>query len=279
MHVVEGCPTPQGRLLMSRRLASSMLVILTGLSLTGCMSVRDFERPTSAATASEQQLSQLPETPEDTVPPPAPPVEPVGSATWSMLSANGFSYDVTVSAFPALTGGSNGTHTIGSKCSFNPQVDIAIPVLVNFTATTEGFETPIKASFISKHQTNRAYQGAGVAPVREDKRLRVESYYSKETKCRTWSSTNLWGDTNLAGVEWDDPVPTGESREHRFTVIITNFRTPNTPDGDWELLDWIELRPTIAAASDTTTGQYSDVDGMNLNVSRRGLTLSGQVLE
>lgn len=50
-------------------------------------------------------------------------------------------------------------------------------------------------------------------------------------------------------------------------------------DGDWELVDWIELRPTIAAASDTRTGQDSDIDGMKLNVSLRGLTLSGQVLE
>lgn len=207
-----------------------------------------------------------------------PPV-PAPSVTIPISSPNGYSFDLTLAVDKPTTGGENGEHVIGSVCDFDSNVDIAIPVKMTVTATTESFATPINAHVIAHHASDLDYAGSGVAPMRDDDRLRVEEYYSSSSECRTWSTTNLYGygQPEAAGAKWDTPIEQGQQGVHYFTVIVKNFRNPNTPDGDTALLDYIELHSTWSNNTDGTTGTYQAVNS-NLGTSTVGITLAGNIV-
>jgi hypothetical protein len=61
-------------------------------------------------------------------------------------------------------------------------------------------------------------------------------------------------------------------------IIVRNYFTPATPNGDSALLDWITIRPMFSGSAGTS-GQFIDVDSNDLGAySGVGMTLSGQIL-
>lgn len=199
------------------------------------------------------------------------------SAVWHYANGQGYSYDLRITVFPPATSGQNGDNPIGDACDFDPAVDIAVAGVLDATATTAGFDTLIRASFVIEHEQGD-YTGNGTKPTDHDDRIGVEQYFNPDPKCISYSSTNSWGygQPPAAGVVWDEPVAKGTTVRHRFTVIVKNYVSPRTPSGDTALLDWVTIRPMATAikrVGDTDT--YADQDGQSLFRSARGLTLSG----
>ncbi|KAA1376295.1 hypothetical protein [Aeromicrobium fastidiosum] len=209
---------------------------------------------------------------------PAPEPAVAGTSRWDYATEDGYSYDLEISVKEPVEGGVNGDNVIGSVCDFDPALDIAVPGVLRATATTADFGTSIRAAFIVQH-IDGDYSGAGTPPTRDDDRVRVEQYFSSDPTCREYSSTNLWGYAapEASSVAFGDPVAAGDTVEHRFTVIVKNYRSPNTPDGDRALLDWITIRPMAKGPGRVgEPGTFSDQKGTDLYSSSVGLTLSGR---
>lgn len=217
---------------------------------------------------------------------PAGPAAPVytpspdqqGSITWRMESSKGYSYDLRMVLDPATDGGTIGEHNIGVACDFDPARDVVIPGRLIATATTEGFPTSISASLIMQKQTNSEYSGQGVTPQQDDGRLSIEQYFMDGPKCTSGSSTGSWVGSGTFAVRWPDPVENGDSVQSRFAIIVKDVYTPNTPEGDPELLDWIEVRATVSGMSNEQTGPFTDPEGASFNVSTKGITLNGDIV-
>ncbi|MFT4287302.1 DUF2510 domain-containing protein [Nocardioides sp.] len=270
------------------------VLVLGVLAVAGCVAVAGVVVATSrsghgsssgAAKAATTSVAVPTPTPtvEDTstptpTPTPTPSPGPAHSASWDYANEAGYSYRLTISLYDPVDGGLSGGHQIGEACDFDPAADIAIPGVMEAVATTAGFATDLRASFIIEHIAGD-YTGAGVMPSKDDDRVRVEQYFSDGSECREYSSTNIWGygAPSAASVHWENPVEEGGRVSHRFTVIVKDYLTPRTPEGDAALLDWITIRPMATTGGEMGDADtYLDVAGTDLYRSERGLTLSGE---
>src|SRR5690606_39266241 len=65
--------------------------------------------------------------------------------TWTMRNAQGYTFTASLEVGSPTTTLTVGDYRLGQSCGFDPALDIAIPVTMTVTSTTEGFETPISA--------------------------------------------------------------------------------------------------------------------------------------
>lgn len=241
------------------------------------------DRRIEAVAEAEEAEAELTPAPEP-VTPPASTLD--ASASWSFRNQAGYSYDMTISLGEPVRfePDSSQTHPrssdsmYGSACTIDPESDIIIPAEWTATATTQGFDTEVKMSAIIS-DTGEGYQGSGIAPNREDGRVSIEQYFSDGPNCADFSSTNLWGYAQAGGfgVSFLEPMTTGKTSRHAFIIVVRDYFTPATPDGDTALLDWIVVRPL--AGGDKTDGAavYTDIGPMNMGIySMSGLTLNGR---
>lgn len=163
--------------------------------------------------------------------------------TWQFKDAQGYSFTATVDVQQPtgtfsvdntswnLEGGTKGKrHELGDSCSFDPTSDIAVPVKVRVTATTERFETSVSLQF-------------AVTSSREFSRTRtfsIESYYTDYSHCDSVSS-GFWGGTASNRVSWNNPLATNASGIATFAVIIHDWKTPNAPNGDTAALPQLTI--------------------------------------
>ena len=123
------------------------------------------------------------------------------------------------------------------------------------------------------------YAGSGIAPFNGDDRVSVEQYFSDGPHCSTFSSSNIWGYGQAGGfgVSFADPLANGAGARSEFAIIVRNYYTPATPDGDLALLDWITVRPLTGGDKTDPATAFVDVTSSYLGIySTTGLTLSGQ---
>lgn len=201
--------------------------------------------------------------------------------TWNFANEAGFSYRLAIDvASPAQSHPEDSSFKVGASCGFDATRDIAVPVTLSATATTAGYETPISARF-TLNSDNYRYGGDGVAPHRDDDRVRVEQKFSDGTECKTLSSTNLWGYAQPPGigVSWQSPIAEGRTVQHQLFVIVKDYYLPAHPKGDVALLDFIAIRPLFGGNNQDAANMYRDTDGANLGIySNRRLTLNGTTL-
>lgn len=279
--------SPVGRF-WARRASVIFSVFFVGLLLVACGPFESGPPPTP--------------TPIPPTPTPAPTPTPTPTmdekyphqATWRFRNQSGYSYEMTIMLgepmrFPesgSLRHPDSWDFLLEDVCSVDPQFDVVIPAYWVAEATTTGFATPIsmRAIFASEgtgNRTNGDYTGRGVAPYRGDSRLRVAQNFSDGPKCSTFSSTDYWGYGGSSGfsVQWSDPFPHGRSAWHPFFIVVKDYYSPATPQGDKALLDWIILRPLSGGDMDNAGMVYSDSDGASLGIySNRGITLSGKII-
>ncbi len=215
--------------------------------------------------------------------PTTPPVPVVAGATWTFANQSGYSYRMS---FTVGTPGryrkdethpASSTAVYGSACSINAATDLVIPVTWSATATTSGYKTQIAMrALISK--TGIAYTGAGIAPFDGDNRVLIEQYFSSGPVCDTESSTNIWGygHSDGFGVQFNDPIAEGGRAQAAFTIIVKNYFTPATPQGDTVLLDWISIRPLFGGDNSDAANVYHDTGDTYLGIySATGISLRG----
>jgi type II secretory pathway pseudopilin PulG len=180
--------------------------------------------------------------------------------TWTMSDSQGYGFTATLS-IDAPTTTASGTigntltesgysYELGDACGFDPAVDIAIPITMKVTATTQGFDTIISA-LVTISQSGR---------VSTPHEIAVEAYYSEGPQCKT----PTYGSTILNGVQWADPMETGASGNHEFFVIIRQWKTPATPNGDTAFLDNVSMRVSGGQGS-----SYSTSSNQQLFLSNR----------
>lgn len=211
----------------------------------------------------------------------------VNSNEWKYKNEQGFSYTIQINIWEPLSGENavgtahpaDSSRKLGAAASFDPVTDIAVPVsaIVINTTEHEQFETVLGVSFIL-NTAGREYTGSGIAPTRDDGRITVELFYSDGPTVKQFSSTNLWGyaQTGGWGVTWSDATKTGAVRRTNFFVIVHNYYSPATPEGDLALLDWITLRP-MRSSADPFSGFYDADETYIFGASKVGITLYGSV--
>jgi hypothetical protein len=179
--------------------------------------------------------------------------------TWVFTTADGYSYTAAVEVDEATTtfttqvrnGETTQTLSLGDACSFDPATDIAVPVTARMTATTQGFDTTTNTTF--------SVSINGRPAIAHE--ITVETYFANGVACQTpsYGSSISWNTVSM------DALATGSSSTHTFAVIIHDWRTPATPNGDSAFLDAVVIRLSGSYSSGYTT------------TNTQSLTLSDQV--
>ena len=179
--------------------------------------------------------------------------------TWAFTTADGYSYTAAVEVDEATTtfstqvrnGETTQTLNLGDACSFDPATDIAVPVTARMTATTQGFDTTTNTTF--------SVSINGRPAIAHE--ITVETYFANGVACQTpsYGSSISWNTVSL------EALATGSSSTHTFAVIIHDWRTPATPNGDSAFLDAVVIRLSGSYSSGYTT------------TNTQSLTLSDQV--
>ena len=198
-------------------------------------SATEKEQAAAAAAAEAQRVEQAAQ---------------VAARTWTMQDPQGYSFTGTLAIGSITTSATHGDYSLGAACGFDPATDVAVPVTLTVTATTQGFDTDVAA--LVSLTVSRSDQPHDVE---------IEGYYSEGPDCET----PAYGSTILDGVSWQEPFSTGQSGVHQFVVIIRAWKTPSTPAGDTAFLDAVQL---------TVNGGQSSGFGAT---ERKSLSLSNKV--
>jgi len=266
---------------------SVLVVLLVILPIVIVQANARHDPPSSEATHTTKKTadpspSDTP-TPEASITPtPTVPPAPAGPS-WNFANQSGYSYRMSFTVGAPGRFHKDETHPAssaaryGSACSIDAATDLVIPVTWSATATTSGYKTRIAMRALIQ-QTGVAYTGAGIAPYDGDDRVLIEQYFTSGPVCNTESSTNIWGygHSDGFGVQFNDPIAEGDRAQAAFTVIIKNYFTPATPQGDTALLDWISIRPLFGGDNSDAANVYHDTGDTYLGIySNTGVSLRG----
>lgn len=263
----------------------AMLALLClALTLSGCG---------GSGSSRSSEPTAIPATPTPTVIPPTPTPTPTISelfpheAKWTYKNNSGYSFDMTLALgnptkIPEdrmFMHPRSRDFNLGNVCSLNPKSDIVIPAYWEAKATTVGWDTPLAmgAMFSSggAGTSNGEYKGRGVAPFSGDGRVSVAQDFSDGSKCSGFDSSDHYGYGGTMGfnVRWIDAVPNGSVRMAPFFIVVRDYYSPATPNGDTSLLDWIVIQPISAGDWDNPAMVFKPVNGSHL-----GFTLNGRLL-
>lgn len=254
-------------------------LFLVLILLAGCGAVESGPAPTTA--------TPIPITPTPTVvPSPTPTMAELfpNEASWHFRNQRGYSYQMSIKVgapmrmpeFGSLPHPAKRDVTVENLCKVDPQFDIVIPVVWSAKATTIGFDTPINMRAIIASGGADDYSGRGVAPSQGDQRILVAQKFSSSQDCSSHSSYN---DDRGFNVEWNDPIPTGTTVTHYFFIIVKDYFTPATPNGDLSLLDSISIVPSSGGDfADSAMLYYDQGARYSHYYSQKQITLSGKVV-
>jgi len=223
---------------------------------------------------------------------------PIAQNVWRFANQDKYSYSETIQVWAPLPHAKvgvshpgNSAVTLGSTCSYNPNTDLVIPASIGAIATTPNFKTSLEANALFVNGSSlgaiasgntsysKPYAGPGTPPADGDNRVSVFESFTSGPVCKDYSSTNIWGYGHAAsfGVNFGQ-ANNGQGGTSDMFIIVRNYFSPATPNGDSALLDWITIRPMFSGSAGTS-GQFVDVDSNDLGAySGVGMTLSGQIL-
>ncbi|MDR1330236.1 MAG: hypothetical protein LBK23_11610 [Oscillospiraceae bacterium] len=182
----------------------------------------------------------------------------IGTASWLLGDTAGYRFKQTIRIYDAISGkeavGAGHPNNFGNKLqNFDYEKDIAVPIVVSVENVTAGMDSAMvaKADMIIGRPggpdllTKYQYSGDGKAPTSSDKRVSVIKYYSSDIESETFNSYNLWGygERGGWGVQWTDKYRPGETRAADYFLIVHDYFSPLTPEGDRALLDCITIKP------------------------------------
>jgi len=280
--------TPRSGLIVGV-IVASVILVAGGIGAAVAVNASNQQRAAEAEQQTYVDEEPFPEIEADpTLAPVAPPPAPSviagsdGGVLVTYTNQSGYSYTskMTIGAPQKYVAGAthpgSSANLYGSGCSIDPQTDVVIPVTWTATATTAGYDTDIQMSALI-YRSGVDYTGAGIAPFDGDSRIGIEQYFSSGPKCTTESSTNIWGygHSDGFGVSFNDPVPTGSSVSHSLTIVIHNYYTPATPDGDTALLSWISIRGLFGGSNTDAATMYTPIDGYLGLYANQGVALDG----
>lgn len=210
------------------------------------------------------------------------------SHIWSFSNQKGYSYNLRLAVGTPLGYSAesadaygliyqDGTEIlIGSACDIDPETDGIIPLRRTATATTDGYDTVISTGF-SLRMSPQEYGDDGTLPSEDDNRIRVESYFSNGPKCDWFSSDNrVEGDSFSISRS---ALSKSEEMISYSSIIIKDYFTPATPEGDTALLDAIMVTPVAAGLSSEPAEIFREADMESGTFSRTSVTLNGDLIE
>jgi hypothetical protein len=206
------------------------------------------------------------------------------SNSWYFANKSGYTYTFTIKIWEPILDAESGVSVhpantdsvLGGACEFDPVTDLAIPGQYAVEYTTEKFSSDnieVYMLFLNDLSTG-PYSGPGVPPAQGDNRLSVEQFYLDGPICENYSSTG-WGPSNFGGKWADYSFSYGQIGAAGFFIIVHDYFSPVTPNGDTALLDWIIIRPMAINVID---GFKDTDDRSSFPYSYVGMTLSGKVV-
>lgn len=215
------------------------------------------------------------------------------STSWNFANNSGYTYTVTAYLWEPIKSAKIGVQhpadyedTLSSDSDFDPAKDLVIPGKFRVQNTTSNYSTKIDASAILKNSSNISggeaiYNGAGTPPTNMDDRITIEEFFTSGPSNKSCSSNNGFdgmGGTRDFGAQWED-MASGSYGSHTFFIIVHDYYSPATPEGDPQLLDWITLRMMDnSLTTDEYIASFKNTDGSTGFYSSTGLTLSGKVV-
>lgn len=213
------------------------------------------------------------------------------SHIWSFSNQKGYSYNLRLAVGTPLGYSAesadaygliyqDGTEIlIGSACDIDPETDGIIPLRRTATATTDGYDTVISTGF-SLRMSPQEYGDDDTLPSEDDNRIRVESYFSNGPKCDWFSSDNRvgQGDSFFESIS-RSALSKSEEMISYSSIIIKDYFTPATPEGDTALLDAIMVTPVAAGLSSEPAEIFREADMESGTFSRTSVTLNGDLIE
>lgn len=188
-------------------------------------------------------------------PPPTPAAVQPMSRSWtiSLTRDGGYSVQavVSVGAPEHLTDGlANGQDVAGSACDIDAEADAVLPFSVEIRNTTTGFSTV-------------AGLRLGLSPNAESDTPPVEAemYYTDGSQCSTRSSVDL---------QSIQPLQPGGGILGNGFLVVHDYYTPNTPDGDASLLvdnPLVVSQSQVLSTDDGTNEQFTVTDITGFDVS------------
>lgn len=210
---------------------------------------------------------------------------------WSFSSQKGYSYDLQIEMGEPIRYSNesadlygwtyqDGTEmVVGAICDIDPETDGIVPMRRTAIPTTEGYDTRVNTTLIIQ-LAPAEYVGSGIAPAAGDHRINVESYYSKSADCDWFSSHNsMRGGDSTFGSSLAYALAKGRKQISYSSIIIKDYFTPTTPEGDTALLDAIMITPVSAGLSSEPAEIFREADMESDTFSRTSVTLNGDLIE
>lgn len=226
---------------------------------------------TTAPLATEASVQTVQETT-------APAAIKTCSFDWENKNDQGYSWTVSLTEWNPVIGGNQEfiNHPFDSRFSintsdgdYNSAKDAIVPVMISLKNTTVGYDLENSSSSLWFHTV--ACNDSGVTDYLNtiNNSIDVLSWGGNSGTDVNEYSLGLMYSTNIIKVTalntgvaspglWWNPIPSGETYNALFFVIIHDFITPANPKGNMDLLDYVAIFPDP--------------------ISKEAITLSGKVI-
>lgn len=185
----------------------------------------------------------------------------VKSVVKNYTNDQGYSYSVTVKIWDPIQNAKVGKTThpdysanVLQSSSFNASTDLVVPAAFVIQNTTKQFSIPVS---IAADMTEISASDERVHTYPD---VTVEQFFSNPEDTNIPSSP-------VFSVQWNNPLTPNQTAKQDFFVIIHNYYTPKTPQGDTTLLDRIGIHPVIISQIN---------QGYKADDWRKGIFLSGK---
>ena len=230
----------------------------------------------SSAAASSATPSESPSEAEIFTPPPTPTISastPLGSTTWTLTSPSGHTEKLTVSVSEPVTGTQLDGVAIGGGlfesptylsdvCSIDTARDAVVPVHIEATNTTSGVGTALSYALTAVPYSTGYY----VAPTTLNSIARfavAATYADHQNACDSLVDSGANG-------YWNATYAQGESGSKDVYIVIHDYVTPSTPQGDSQVLHLVRLIPFASTSDSDTNGEFYQPDEANVPLGLDG---------
>lgn len=147
---------------------------------------------------------------------------PDGS-TGGVVMEVGKRYDPGDSAFPSEFA------SAASTCTVDSERDVLIPVRITVTSSTERFASEFKSGVV--------VLGIPGLPDAGDPTIEIGSDFTDGAECEGEQYRRV-----TSGVDFGE-MAEDESKTHDFVVVVHDFYSPNSPDGNESAISELDLAP------------------------------------
>lgn len=202
---------------------------------------------------------------------------------WHFVGNGGYEFTLSTLIYDTL-GQGVAVHTeageldpVGMGCDWNARTDALFPFSLSIGDASGAAETPVAFAIGFEPPDGAVYDGAGLPPAPSDERIRVAwtapgPDNTDKTGCQLLSSNG--GRESYFPLTYPEPfTPQSSGRVYGY-LVVADYYTPATPNGDSALLRYLTLHAMVRPVDRPGLAYLIDEDGVQSAFSAQGVTLS-----